>query len=47
VFENKELRRMFGCERVRVEDGDNCIVVRSFIIYPIHQILLGLSDQEE
>jgi hypothetical protein len=37
VFENRVLRRIFRCKR---ENGEDCIM-RSFVIFSLHQILLG------
>jgi hypothetical protein len=41
VFENRVLRRIFGPKREEVVGAGKVRIMRSFINYTIHQILLG------
>jgi hypothetical protein len=45
VFENRELRRIFGPKRVEVTG--EAFTMGSFIICTHHQIILGRSNQGE
>jgi hypothetical protein len=45
VFENRALRRIFGPMREEVTEGWRKQHMSSFIVYILHQILLGRSNQ--
>jgi hypothetical protein len=46
VFVNRMLRRIFGSKREKwLEAGEDCIM-KSFITFLLHKILLGRSSQE-
>jgi hypothetical protein len=47
VFENKVLRRIFGCKRNEVKGEWRSCIMGSFMICTDHQISLGRSNQGE
>jgi hypothetical protein len=46
VFENRELRRIYGPKRKWRDAGEDCIM-RSFITWTLHHMLLRTSKDDE
>jgi hypothetical protein len=47
VFENRVLRKIFGSKMDEVIGGGEDYITRNLMICTDHQILFGLSNQEE
>jgi hypothetical protein len=47
VFENRVLRKVFGPKRDEVTGSGENYIIRSLMICTPHEILFGLSNQEE
>jgi hypothetical protein len=43
VFEKWALRSIFGCKKIEIQEAGECCMMRSFIIFTDHHILLGTS----
>jgi hypothetical protein len=47
VFENRELRRIFGPKERKQQEAGEKYIMRSFIICTLHQIVLRYLNQRQ
>jgi hypothetical protein len=46
MFEHRMLKKIFGCKKDEVTGSGAGCIIRSFMIWPPHQIFCGLSNKE-